>query len=444
MNPIAKQTKSMPPLLRALNSRNARLFFGGQLISVIGTWMQAVALSWLIYRLTNSVLMLGIVTFSAQLPMFLCAPFAGVLIDRWNKRNLLVITQFVSLLQAFALAALVFLNTITVWQIILLSIVLGLANAFDMPARQSFLIDIIEHKKDLTNAIALNSAVVNGARMIGPSIAGLLIFSFGEGWCFFINALSFLAVLVALLAMRMPHKTLEKANKHLLTELKDGLVYVYRLTPVRDILLLLALANLVATPYAVLMPDFAKDIFQGNSGTMGLLMASAGTGAMIGAIFLASKKSVQGFTRLIAIAAGVFSLGLILFAFSNYFWLSCATMLIVGFGMMVHMASSNSLLQSIVDDDKRGRVMSLFSMSFIGMAMFGNLLISSLAHFYGARIAVLIGALLFLLGTGVFSVNLPKLRMIALEKLKEKGLAPEITRGINAAAELAEPLESSF
>jgi MFS family permease len=389
----------MPAILRALNSRNARLYFSGQGISVIGTWMQTIALSWLVYRLTNSIFLLGVISFATQLPVFLLAPWAGVLIDRWPKRRLLVITQLVFMLLAFVLTALVYFQVVSAWQILLLGVIAGIANAFDLPARHTFLVEIIEHKNDLSNAIALNSAVVNGARLIGPSVAGLLIFSLGEGWCFFINGLSYLAVLLALLAMRLTKKTPVKNDQRLLAGLKEGLVYIYRLVPIRNALLLLALANLAATPYAILMPVFAKDILHGDSGTMGFLMAAAGIGALAGAIFLAAKKDAEGFGRIITLAAGLFGAGLILFSLSTNFWLSFAIMLLVGFGMMVQMAASNSLLQSIVDDDKRGRVMSFYSLAFIGMAMFGNLIISGLAQWWGAPMAVAVGGACLLLGS---------------------------------------------
>ncbi len=428
-------------LFRTLGSRNYRLYFTGQGISLIGTWMQMIAMSWLVYRMTNSVFMLGFVSFAGQLPSFFLAPFSGVIADRLNKHKILVMTQTISMLQAFVIAALVLFHIISVWHIVVLNIILGLVNSLDMPARQSFVVEIIEKKEDLGNAIALNSAMFNGARMIGPSIAGVLVAAIGEGPCFFLNGLSFLAVIAALLAMKLPKREARKTDKKILAELKEGLVYTYTFAPIRYILMLLALVSLVASPYVVLMPVFARDILHGNSMTLGFLMAASGIGAISGALFLAARKSIIGIGRIIPAAAATFGLGLVLLSFSRGFIAFSLILVFVGFGMMVHMASSNTLLQTLVDDDKRGRVMSLYTMSFLGMAMFGNLLIGSLAHVLGAQTAVMIGGTFCVAGAFAFGLLFPRLREQIRPVFIKKGIIPEVALGINTATEITEPPE---
>ena len=409
-------------IFRTLRYRNFRLFFGGQCISLVGTWMQQVAVSWLVYRLTDSVFLLGIVGFAGQFPTFLFSPLAGVLSDRWNRRRILVLTQSLSMLQALTLAILVLTGAIAVWHIILLSLFLGCVNALDIPTRQSFVIHMIDDKKDLGNAIALNSAMFNGARFIGPSLAGILIALFGEGICFLLNGMSYVAVIAALLSINISHVTPEKKTTDILQELTEGLNYVYGFKPIRFILLLLALISFMGVPYAVLMPAFARDLLHGGAHTLGFLMSASGAGALTGAMYLASRKSVLGLGRIIPLAAGIFGAGLIGLSLFPIFWFSLLLMFISGFGVMVHVASSNTLLQTIVDDNKRGRVMSFFAVSFMGMMPFGSLIAGTLAGFIGITDTIMIGGACCVVGAILFSRKLTLLRSIIRPIYVEKGI----------------------
>lgn len=412
-------------IFRALSHRNYRLFFGGQGISLIGTWMQQIAMSWLAYRLTNSALLLGVVGFTSRIPTFLLASLAGVLADRWNRHRILVITQTLSMVQAMILAILVLSETVAVWHIISLSLLLGLINAFDIPARQSFVVDMIEKREDLGNAIALNSSIVNGARLIGPSIAGILIATLGEGMCFLLNGLSFIAVIVALLAMKIVPKQRKMQGSQVFQGLKEGFSYAFGFAPIRSVLLLLALVSLMGMPYAVLMPIFAENILHGGPQALGFLMGATGVGAIAGSIYLASRKSVLGLGRIIVISSNLFGIGLIAFSLSHLFWLSSLFMLLTGFGMMVQMASSNTVLQTIVEEDKRGRVMSFYTMAFMGMVPFGSLLAGSLASNIGAPNTVMIGGVACILGSVMFAKKLASLRRIARPIYVEKGIISE-------------------
>ena len=396
----------IPPALRY---RNYRLFFGGQGVSLIGTWMQRIAMSWLVYRLTNSAFLLGLVGFTSQIPLFLLTPFAGVLADRMNRRRVLVVTQTLAMIQAFVLTVLVLTGTTAVWHIMCLSVFLGIVDAFDMPIRQSFMVEIVQ-KKDLASAIALNSSIVNCAQLLGPSVAGILIASMGEGMCFLLNGVSYLFVIVSLIAMKITRKEKEERDIHVLEEIKEGFLYAFGFGPIRFILLLLALTSLVGIPYRVMMPIFAKDILQGGPHTLGFLMAGAGVGALTGSIYLASRKGVPGLEKWIALAAGLFGIGLVGFSHSHVFWLSLTFVLLTGFGMMVQMASSNTVLQTVVEEDKRGRVMSLYAMAIRGMAPFGSLLVGGAASMIGAPNTLMISGLLCLLGSAVFARKLPALR----------------------------------
>jgi MFS family permease len=427
--------------LRALSYRNYRLFFGGQSISLIGTWMTRIATSWLVYRMTHSPWLLGLVGFSGQIPAFLLAPFAGVWIDRWNKHRTLVVTQVFSMLQSFALAALALPGIITVREIIWLSVAQGLINAFDMPGRQAFVVEMVENREHLGNAIALNSSMVNAARLLGPSIAGLVIAGFGEGWCFLIDGFSYIAVIASLLMMRisLPARTAEpKAVLHQLTE---GWNYVLHSVPIRSILLLLALISLVGMPYTVLMPIFAGTVLHGGAHTLGFLMGAAGVGALISTFMLAARKSVLGLGRVIPISAVLFGCGLIAFGASRILWLSLIFVMVAGAGMMQQMASSNTVLQTIVEDDKRGRVMSFYSMAFLGMAPIGSLIAGSAASHIGAPRTLMIGGVLCILGGGWFALHLPAIRAAIRPIYIRLGILPEVSAGIQTASALLTPPE---
>ena len=420
--PRPNNTNGLKLIFRALNHRNYRLFFGGQGISLIGTWMQQIAMNWLVYRLTQSALLLGVVGFTSLIPTFLLASLAGVLADRWNRHRVLVITQTLSMIQAMILAFLVLTGTIAVWHIIFLSLSLGLINALDIPTRQSFVVDMIEKREDLGNAIALNSSIVNGARLVGPSVAGLLIATLGEGMCFLLNGLSFIAVIVALLAMKITPKKREIQNSEVIQGLKEGFSYAFGFAPIRSVLLLLALVSLMGMPYTVLMPIFAEKILHGGPKTLGFLLGATGVGAIAGSIYLASRKSVLGLGKIIIISSNVFGIGLIGFSLSRLFWLSLLMMVLTGFGMMAQMASSNTVLQTIVEEDKRGRVMSFYTMAFMGMVPFGSLLAGSLAHRIGAPNTVMMGGIACILGAGLFAKKLPTLRKITRPIYVEKGI----------------------
>ena len=438
-NPASQNLSGLKQSLRALNSRNYRLFFGGQGISLIGTWLTRIATSWLVYRLTNSAFLLGLVGFAGQIPSFLLSPLAGVLVDRWNRHRILVITQILSMLQSLALAVLALSGIIAVWHILVLSIFQGLINAFDIPARQSFVVQMVEKKEDLPNAIALNSAIFNSARLLGPSIGGILIATVGEGICFLIDGISYLAVIASLLAMRIPKYRVISKGRPLMEELKEGITYALNFPPIRSILLLLGLISLAGIPYTVLMPVFAKDVLKGGPHTLGYLMAASGTGALAGAIFLATRKSVQGLGKLIAWSAGIFGVGLVIFSFSEVLWFSLLLMIITGFGMITEMASSNTVLQTIVEDDKRGRVMSFYAMAFMGMVPIGSLVAGSLASEIGAQYTVMIGGISCLVGSVWFARKLPYLRKIARPIYVKEGIIPEVAQGIQTATELTLP-----
>jgi len=413
---------------RALRHRNFRLFFTGQSISLIGTWMTRVATSWLVYRLTGSALLLGTVSFAGQIPTFLLAPFAGVLVDRVNRRKLLVWTQVLAGIQSLALAALTLAKIITIHEIIALSVFQGLINAFDMPGRQSFLVQMVSgdtgkpDKQDLSNAIALNSSIVNVARLIGPAIAGIIIAAVGEGYCFAIDGASYIAVVASLLMMRVPASTIARTTTSMLEQLREGWSYVVNFRPIRTILTLFALLSLMGMPFMVLMPIFASQVLHGGPHTLGYLMGASGVGALISAVSLALRKSVRGLTTMIQIAAVMFGSGLILFGLSHYLVLSLLLMIVVGFGMMQGLAASNTVIQTLVPEDKRGRVMSYYTMAFVGMAPFGSLLAGALAHRFGASHAVMITGAFCLIGAAWFSTQLKSIRAVMKPIYIEMGI----------------------
>ncbi|WP_239461851.1 MFS transporter [Occallatibacter savannae] len=419
---------------RALRHRNFRLFFGGQSISVIGTWMTRVATSWLVYRLTGSALLLGTVSFAGQIPTFLLAPLAGVVVDRIDRRKVLVWTQALAMVQSLALAALTLSNRITIGEVLVLSAFQGLINAFDMPARQSFMVQMVEDRGDLSNAIAINSSMVNMARLVGPSLAGLLIAVKSEGWCFLVDGISYIAVIVSLLMMRVARAEEKRARTSTVTQLKEGWTYVAGFVPIRSILLLFALLSLMGWPFMVLMPIFAAKILHGGPHTLGFLMGAVGVGSLASALSLVMRRSVRGLTRVIPVAAVIFGIGLIAFGFSHTLWLSMAMMLVTGFGMMQGLTGSNTIIQTLVDENMRGRVMSYYTMAFVGMAPFGSLLAGAMAHAMGAPRTVIVSGVACIVGGIWFTTQLPAIR---------KDMRPIYERlGIIPAAPLEEATES--
>jgi MFS family permease len=407
---------------RALRHRNFRLFFSGQSISLIGTWMTRVATGWLVYRLTGSALVLGLVSFAGQIPTFLLAPFAGVLVDRLNRRNLLVWTQVLAAVQSLGLAVLTLAKVITIHEILALSVFQGLINAFDMPGRQSFLVQMVEDKQDLQNAIALNSSMVNLARLVGPALAGLVIGAVGEGYCFAIDGVSYLAVILSLVLMRVRITPSRRATTSMLEQLREGWSYVTGFRPIRTILTLFAVMSLMGMPFVVLMPIFASQVLHGGPHTLGYLTGASGVGALVSAISLALRKSVRGLTTMIQISAALFGTGLILFGLSRNLVLSLLLMLVVGFGMMQGLAASNTVIQTLVPEDKRGRVMSYYTVAFVGMAPFGSLLAGALAHRFGAPHAVMITGVCCVAGSAWFTTQLPAVRAIMRPIYVELGI----------------------
>ena len=428
-------------LVRALRHRNYRLFFGGQGISLIGTWMTRVATGWLVYRLTGSAFLLGLVSFSSQIPILLLGPFAGVWVDRLNRHRVLVVTQALSMVQSFALAALALAHIITVHEVILLNLFQGAINAFDMPARQAFLIEMVEDREDLGNAIALNSSLVNAARLIGPSVAGLLIAAVGEGYCFLIDGFSYMAVIASLLAMTVTPRVIEHARASVLSELREGWEYVRGFRPIWSILLLLAVISLVGMPYTTLMPIFAGKILHGGAHTLGFMMGAVGVGALTGAVRLAARRSVLGLGRLIAMTSAGFGAGLVAFSLSRELWLSLLLLVLTGFCFMQQMASSNTILQTITEDSKRGRVMSFYSIAFQGVAPFGSLTAGAIASRIGAPHTLMIGGLICVCGAGWFATQLPAIRKLVRPVYQQIGIIPEVATGIQVATSLQESSE---
>lgn len=437
----AQPTGGIAYVFRAMRHRNYSLFFSGQFVSMIGTWMTRIAISWLIYRLTGSALLLGVVGFAGQIPSFILAPIAGVLVDRWSRHRVLIWTQALAMLQSAALAALDLTGAIQVWHVVALAVFQGVINAFDMPARQAFVVEMVNDRNDLANAIALNSTLVNGSRLLGPSIGGVIIAAVGEGWCFAIDAASYLAVIGSLLAMKgLPIVTGRKPGAgNVLGELREGVSYAWHSPPIRNILILLSIVSLVGFPYTVLMPIFASDILHGGPGLLGMLMAASGVGALGGATYLAARRSVLGLGRVIPLMSAVFGVGLIVFSLSNIVWLSLLLMVVTGLGFMVQMASSNTLLQTIVDEDKRGRVMSFYTMAFMGTAPFGSLIAGSLAQRIGAPPTLLLGGIGCVAAAAWFFWSLPRLRRFVRPIYIEKGILTEARRGVFTTSEISIP-----
>jgi len=410
--------------LRALRHRNFRLYFWGQSVSLAGTWMTRLATSWLVYRLTGSSLLLGVVGFAGQIPTFLLSPFAGVWVDRWERRRVLLITQLLAALQSLGLAALTLSGHITVPEIIGLSILQGLINAFDVPGRQTFLVQMVGGRADLGNAIAINSAMVNGARLVGPALAGITIAAVGEGYCFLIDGISYFAVIASLLAMRLDAPPVRKAVTSMLVQLKEGWVYVSTFAPIRTVMILFAIISFMGVPYAVLMPVFADKILKGGPHTLGLLMGASGVGAGIAALAMAARKSVRGLDTAVAIAAALMGAGLISFSFSRNLWLSLVLMALAGFGMMQSYTASSTIIQTIVDEDKRGRVMSYWTMAYMGASPFGSLLAGALAPILGAPGTIIVCGLGCVVGALWFWLQLSKLRPMLRPIYEKLGILP--------------------
>ncbi|MDB5322344.1 MAG: hypothetical protein JWN40_3975 [Phycisphaerales bacterium] len=432
-------------LFRALRSRNYRLFFVGQMISLIGTFLTQIATVWLVYKLTKSPLLLGTVAFAGQIPLFFLAPFGGVWADRWNKRKLLIITQILSGLQSLALALLT-LTHIEVWQIVTLAFCQGLINCFDMPARQAFTVEMVENREDLSNAIALNSTMVHAARSIGPAAAGFLVYYVGEGLCFLIDSISYIAVVASLLLMQVKPHAPRPRTRSVIEELREGIAYVWDSVPIRVLLLLMALLSLTGMPaFSILMPIFADALAPGpgrGAQTLGILQGVSGLGALAGAIYLASRRSVVGLGRIIALAGLLFGGAIVVFsaaASAGLLWAALLITPLAGFGMITVFASANTLLQTLADDDKRGRVMSLFTVAFMGMAPFGNLLAGAAAdHFSragggqvaGAARTVAFAGVIVLVAVAFFAAMLPVIRKITRPIYIQKGILPEVAAGL--------------
>jgi MFS family permease len=423
-------------MVRSLRHRNFQLFFSGQLISLIGTWMQTIAQAWLVYRITGSSLLLGVVGFAGQIPIFILSPLGGLAADRWNRHKIVIGTQVASMLLAFVLAALTLMHIVKTWEIIALAALLGAVNAFDIPGRQSFLIEMVS-REDLMNAIALNSSMFNGARVIGPAIAGILVSRIGEGWCFFVNGASYIAVVAGLLMMKLPPYHPVPAGTSPFEHIAEGFRYIQRTAPILALITLIGIVSLVAVPYSVLMPIFADQILHRGAHGLGILMGSAGVGALLGALTLASRRGVKGLGTVVGYAAMAFGISLVLFAFSKIFWLSVILLVPVGYGVMLQMSSSNTLIQAMVPDELRGRAMAMYTMMFMGMAPIGSLLSGLFADWIGAPLTVAIGGVGAVGGAIYFLRRLPSLRFEAHQLLDAQGLvaaeAPEevAARGVS-------------
>jgi MFS family permease len=405
--------------LRALRSRNYRLFFAGQLVSLVGTWMQMVAQPWLVYRLTGSSILLGSVAFVSQIPVLFLAFVGGAVADRYNRHRVVIATQTAAMVLAFILSTLTLTGMVRIWHIFVLSALLGIVNAFDMPGRQAFIVELVE-KEDLMNAIALNSSIFNGARVIGPAAAGLLIASIGEGWCFFANGISFLAVIACLLCMKLKSRNVTASGRSGTSELLEGFRYVKNTPSIRALILLLGIISIAGMPQSVLMPIFADRILHGGARGLGILMGATGLGALAGAMSLAARSGTRGLGKVIAYAGGGFGAALILFSMSRWFWLSVLMLLPAGFCFMVQMAASNTLLQTMVPDRLRGRVMAVHVMTFIGLSPFGSMAAGIIAEHLGAPVALAIGGLGCLVGSALFIAKLPKLQLAAANPIQKQ------------------------
>ncbi|HET7320918.1 MAG TPA: MFS transporter [Longimicrobiaceae bacterium] len=423
-------------MLRALSHRNYRLFFFGQGTSVVGTWITRVATSWLVYRLTGSAAILGLVGFAGQVPTFVLGPFAGVWVDRLDRYRVLLTAQVLAMLQSAALAVLTLTGVIQIWHILVLALFQGVVNAFDTPSRQAFVVEMVEGPADLPNAIALNSSLVNGARLLGPSIAGVLVALVGEGWCFLVDSISYLAVIGSLLAMHRVRRARPARETKVLNELKAGFRYAFGFAPVRAVLLLLALVSLTGGPYVVLMPIMAADVLHGGANTLGVLLSATGVGALAGALYLASRRSVVGLGRLVPWAAAAFGVGLCAFALSRSLVLSLVLLAMVGAGFMVQTASTNTILQTLVSEEMRGRVMSFYAVAILGTAPFGSLLAGGIAAHVGAPWAIFGGGVICVVGAAAFARFLPRLSAEVRPIYEERGILPAIAAGLGDATSI--------
>lgn len=423
---MAFSAKKLIPNIPAFKSRNYRLFFAGQGLSLIGSWMTQVATIWLVYKLSTSPWLLGIVGFSSQIPSVVFLPIAGVFVERWNRHRVIIATQVLAMIQSLALAVLTLMGTIDIWHLILLSLFQGTINAFDAPARQAFVPEIVEKRDDLANAIALNSAMFNGARLIGPAIAGIVLATVGAGYCFLIDGLSYIAVICALLAMKLkPHVVALNIKGNSLQRLKEGFVYTFSFPPIRAIILLLSIVSFMGMQYTVLVPIFATKVLNGGADALGFLMAASGVGALVGAVYLSMRKSVVGLGKIIAYSPAIMGIGLVAFGLSRVLWFSLIMMFLVGLGFILQFASSNTLLQTIVEDDKRARVLSIYTLAFFGVIPFGNLFAGGLGNYIGAPNTVIISGIFCILGSLYFARQLPRLKPFVHPIYARMGILPQ-------------------
>lgn len=414
--------KKVKHTFRSLRYRNFRLFFFGQSISLIGTWVQRIAAPWLVYTMTDSAFMLGFVGFVGQLPTLLISPLAGVVSDKYNKHKMLLITQIALMIQAFLLAILAFSDDIQIWQIIILVMLHGIFNAFDVPVRQSLVVELVEDKEDISNAIALNSTIFNGAKLVGPSLAGILITVTSIGVCFLINAVSFLFVIASILMMREVPHVKKEVKSGMVSNLKEGWNYTFGFPPIRNVILLLISVNLFGIMFILLMPVIAKEQLAGDSATFGMLMASSGVGAMIAAIYLASRKTVKGLARMIYKAISICGVALLLLAYSTNAYISSVLMVIAGFGMMLSTASGNSVIQTLADDDKRGRVMSYYSLAFLGTAPIAAIISGWAADLIGVDNTIMLSGVIVLITGFLFWWDYKNIKGLIIETYKQKGI----------------------
>jgi MFS family permease len=421
-------------MVRSLKHRNFQLFFGGQLISLVGTWMDTAAEALLVYRLTGSSLLLGTVAFAGQIPIALCATAGGYVADRFDRRKIVIATQTLSMILAGVLAFLTLTHRVTVGEVILLAALMGVVNGFDIPTRQAFLVQMVG-REDLMNAIALNSSMFQGARVVGPVVAGIIVYKIGEGWCFFANSASYIAVIAGLLMMRVARRIPERRTDSPLRHVTEGFRFARDTVPIRALLLLIALVSLVGMPYSVLMPVFAVKILHGTARTYGMLMGATGVGALLGGLTLASRRGVSGLGRWVAMACGGFGTCLVLFSQSRWYLASLCVLVPMGFSMMTQMASSNTLIQVMVPDRLRGRIMGVYSIVFMGMAPLGSLLCGALAERIGAPETLTIGGAIAVCGAILFAINLPKIRVEARQLIVAQGMAggePALEPGVTA------------